>query len=93
MENLRGYDNWKLASPPEGPRRCTCGHDFDDHAEKPDADNAVAALERIRLYLTTVKKVPAQWNGHFSNIQAYVEVGLSHCIDDCTCRKFEAVQS
>ncbi len=32
MNSLPGYDNWKLASPPEyNELPCTCGHNYEEH--------------------------------------------------------------
>jgi hypothetical protein len=31
LNSLPGYDNWKLASPPERVTVCQCGHEQEDH--------------------------------------------------------------
>ena len=28
---MASYDDWKLREPDEGPTRCECGHEWDDH--------------------------------------------------------------
>ena len=44
METLRGYDNWK-AGYRDAPKRCSCGHAWDDHTASKIADGTGGRIE------------------------------------------------
>ncbi len=55
--HLPGYDQWKLAEPPEGVRRCECGCDLDEHTGVDEAA-MYESLVAIRKIVRTHRPLP-----------------------------------
>ena len=82
------YDNWKLAEPPEPPRICKCGHDWDDHNEDGLTDDPIELLNALREIDRIVAReriLPV------ARITEILDRVLAICqIRECGCRKFVA---
>lgn len=91
MELPRGYGSAAEEPPAEKPMPlCTCGHDYEDHDAKPDAESMEQALSHT---IEALKKLQAQLSrithSDLAQAIAIAERGLSICSgDDCECSRY-----
>ncbi len=88
----RAQSQYDAQEPPEGPRRCQCSHDVDDHNGAPDPERMQLALIEIsRIAKGQGNNYPPSMYAFCGQLLGIAELALSICSDEnCSCRQFEA---